>query len=177
MTREGALLVMVGAAALMVALIAWGWHRRKRRDSGLSAPLDVPADASLIASFPGLYVATTRHGAPLDRLAIRHLAYRSRVRVDVTDRGIGIAATGEPVVFLPRDALISTGRVTWTIDRVSEPGGLVCVTWRVADGVDAESAFRFQDVDPQAFLDAVISILPAPDTAPASTSASTENKS
>ncbi len=77
MTREGALLVMVAVALVLLALGVWAWRRRTRRDSGLTAPVgELPAGAVQTAAISGLYVATTRHDEPLERLAIRGLGFR-----------------------------------------------------------------------------------------------------
>ncbi|MFI8594281.1 hypothetical protein ACIGCK_07615 [Microbacterium sp. NPDC078428] len=164
MTREAAVAILVAVAVLLLGLMAWGWWRRSRRDRALSAPTDVPVDAAATASFSGLYVATTRHDAPLDRLAIRHLAYRGRVRVDVTATGVILRITGEPDVFLGAPLLLEVGRATWTIDRVVERDGLVYLAWRVDDTTVADSYLRLQGTDPDALVAAVQEILPAPTT-------------
>ncbi|UUT35405.1 hypothetical protein [Microbacterium elymi] len=73
MSREGALLIVVAIAIVAIGLMAWGWWRRTRRDAALTAPHDtLPADATF-AAYNGLYVATTAHDQPLERLAIRGL--------------------------------------------------------------------------------------------------------
>ena len=72
MTREGALLVMIAVAVVLLALGAIAWRRRTRRDAAFEAPVgEIPAGAEVRAAQSGLYVATTRHGEPLERLAIR----------------------------------------------------------------------------------------------------------
>jgi hypothetical protein len=171
MTREAAVLVMVGAALLILVAMLWGWRRRKRRDAGLQAPLgDIPAGAEVLATAGGLYVATTVHDKPLDRLSIRPLAFRSRVAVTVTSAGVALDLPGAPRVFIGRDRLRAVGRATWTIDRVVEAGGLPFFAWTVTDEVTADSYIRVQDADPAPLLDAVSGLLaPIPsstDTSP-----------
>jgi len=160
MTTEGALLVMIGVAALIIALVVWGWVRRTRRDAALTAPTDAaPADAQVRASFSGLYVATTRHGEPLERLAIRGLDFRSRADLFVTDAGVALDVTGAPRVFLGTDRLVAVAQATVAIDRVVEPGGLVRLDWRTDDGTVVDSYFRPQDASTPAVADAIAALL------------------
>lgn len=168
MTREAAVAVMIGVAVLILLAMLWGWRRRARRDSGLSAPLgEAPAGAVTLASAGGLYVATTAHGAPLERFAIRPLAFRSRVTVTVTTAGVALDLPGAPRVFIAAERLRGTGRATWTIDRVVEPGGLPFITWRVTDPavtdeVVVDSYFRVQDGNAAALLAAITGLVPTP---------------
>lgn len=166
MTREGAIAILLASAVLLLALMAWGWARRRRRDGALTAPLGVPEDAVISTFYSGLYVATTRHEQPLDRLAIRHLAFRSKARIAVSDRGVLLRLAGEPDVFLPADALVGVGRATWTIDRVVERDGLVVLAWRVDAETVADSYLRLQGDDPDALVNAISRLRP-PAEAPA----------
>ena len=142
MSREAAGLIMVGVALLLLLLVLLAWRRRVRRDAGLRAPLGIPEDAEIRERRPILYVATTRHDEPLERLAITPLAYRARGEAVRTDRGLALSIDGAPVVFLPSEQLISVDRSQWTIDRVVEPGGLVRVTWRVDEENIVDTYFR-----------------------------------
>jgi hypothetical protein len=149
MTLGAALAIMIGFGVLVLAGIAWGWSRRVRRDRGLAAPTDVPARFVAEASFSGLYVATTRHEKPLDRLAIRHLRYRGRVGIEISPAGILLAITGEPPVFLAASRIVGVDRATWTIDRVVERDGLVRLAWCVEPGSDPEN-------DPETIADSYV---------------------
>ena len=168
MTLGGALAVMIGFAVLVLAGIAFGWARRIRRDRGLVAPTAVPDDFAAEASFAGLYVATTHHDKPLERLAIRHLAYRGRVGVEVSPTGVLVAITGEEPVFLPADRIVGADRATWTIDRVVERDGLVRISWRLdaptesAAAPIADSYVRLTGDAPADLVAAITRILPTP---------------
>lgn len=165
MTREGALLVIVLVAVALLALGVWAWMRRARRDRGLTAPVaEVPEGAATIAVFPALYVATTRHGEPLERLAIRGLAFRSRADVTVTDAGVALDLTGRPRVFLRADRIEGTGQATVAIDRVVEPDGLARLSWRLDDGTVVDSYLRPQDASARAFVGAIGGILSSTQT-------------
>ncbi len=149
MTLGAAVAIMIGFGVLVLVGIAWGWSRRVRRDQGLVAPTDVPDGFVADASFSGLYVATTRHEKPLDRLAIRHLRYRGRVGIEVSPGGVLLAVTGEPPVFLSSSRIVGVDRATWTIDRVVERDGLVRLAWRVDSGSDP-------GVDPDTIADSYV---------------------
>ncbi len=174
MTRELALLIMIAVALLLVGAGVWAWRRRVRRDGALTAPVgEVPADAESIATVHGFYVATTRHDEPLERLAIRGLAFRSRVDVVVTTAGVALDLPGQPRLFLPTARIAEVGRATVTIDRVVEKDGLVRLVWRadgprtggaepVEPGTLVDTYLRPQDASARSLVDAVAGILPAP---------------
>ena len=165
MSREGALTVMIAVAVGLIAVLGWGWWRRAHRDSGLVAPVgEAPADARTVAAFPALYVATTRHGEPLERLAIRGLTFRSRADVTVTDRGVALDLTGKPRVFIPAERIDRAAQANVAIDRVVEPDGLVRLDWRLDDGTVVDSYLRPQDASARALADAVAGILPPTQT-------------
>lgn len=168
MTREGALAVMIAVAVVLLAALAWAWWRRTRRDAGLHAPVgEAPADAVTVAAFPALYVATTRHGEPLERLAIRGLGFRSRAEVTVTDAGVALDLTGQPRVFVASGRIQGVAQATVAIDRVVEPDGLVRLAWRLDDGTVVDSYLRPQDSSARALTDVVAGILPPTQTGPA----------
>jgi hypothetical protein len=165
MTREAALLVIVGVAVVLLALLAWAWRRRARRDAGLRAPVgEMPEDATVHAVFPVLYVATTRHDQPLERLAITGLGFRSRADVTVTDAGVALDLTGQARIFLSTDRIQDVGQATVAIDRVVERDGLVRIAWHLDDATVVDSYLRPQDVSARALADAVTAVLPSNQT-------------
>ncbi|GGH35738.1 PH-like domain-containing protein [Microbacterium album] len=178
MTRETAALVMATVAALILALMLWGWRRRVRRDAGIVPPVGERRGLTR-AVFAGFYVATTRHDAPLDRLTVRHLAHRSRVVVTVTEEGVTLDLPGEPTLFLDAARLAGVGRATWTIDRAVEPDGLVLVAWTADDGTICDTYIRLQDGDPDALVEEIARLHagaapdPRPSSPPAQDSTST----
>ncbi|MCG7415225.1 hypothetical protein MHK74_11725 [Microbacterium aurum] len=161
MSREGALLVMIAVAIALLAIGVIAWRRRTRRDADLAAPFgEAPAAAVERERVSGLYVATTRHGEPLERLAIRGLGFRSRVDVTVTDRGVALDLTGQPRLFLETARIADVDLATVAIDRVVERGGLVRLTWRAGDTL-VDSYLRPQDGSARALAAAIAAILPA----------------
>jgi hypothetical protein len=161
MTREGALTVMIAVAVVLLGVLAWAWWRRTRRDAGLVAPVgEVPEGSRVLAAFPGLYVATTAHDRPLERLAIRRLGFRSRVDVTVTDAGIALDLAGAPRIFLATSRLASADQSTVAIDRVVERDGLARLAWRIDDDTVVDTYLRPQDASARALVDAVRPIIP-----------------
>ncbi|WP_243074769.1 hypothetical protein [Microbacterium sp. SS28] len=160
MTQQGALLTMISIAAALLFSLVWAWIRRTRRDSALTAPVgEVPARAAVLAVFPGLYVATTKHGQPLERLAIRGLGFRSKADLTITDAGVALDLTGQPRVFLDVSRIAGAAQATVAIDRVVEPDGLTRIDWRTDDGTVVDTYFRPQDASARALADAVSGIL------------------
>jgi hypothetical protein len=147
--------IIVGAILLLaLAGMYLGWLSRRRRQADLPALGAAPADPGrVLAEAEGLYVATTLAGAPLERIAVRGLGFRSRASVTVAESGVVLALTGQEPAFLPRASLRGIGRATWTIDKAVETGGLVALGWRLGDR-DVESYLRL-DGDPSALLTAV----------------------
>lgn len=156
MTREAASLVMIAAAVVAVGLMAWGWMRRRRRDSALVAPLGEPPEGSrVLAAFDALYVATTDHGAALERLAVRGLAFRSRARITVTDSGVALDMPRLPRVFVPTEAIAGVDLATVTIDRIVERDGLTRLTWWIEPTRAVDSYLRPVDASARALAAAI----------------------
>ncbi|MFS0893754.1 hypothetical protein [Microbacterium sp. 179-I 3D3 NHS] len=172
MTREIAIAVMIAFALLILATMLLAWRRRLRRDAGLTAPLGVPEHAEVLRRDEVLYVSTTRHDQPLERLAVAPLAYRARGELAVTDRGVALCLDGTPTVFLAASRLVNIDRATVTIDRVVEPGGLVRIAWRVDGGTVVDSYLRLATGDPHDLLTDLQRLVPAvPDPAATDTAA------
>ena len=166
--RDLAVVITIGVAVLVLLAMVFAWRRRLRRDAGLSAPLGVPEHAEILSRHPVLYVSTTRHDEPLERLAIRPLAYRARGELAVTDRGAALCLDGAPTVFLPSDRIASVDRATVTIDRVVEPGGLVRLAWSADADTIVDSYVRPTAGTPDHLISELQRLIPATDTGAAS---------
>lgn len=166
MTREAAVLVMLAVALVILGLIAWGWWRRVRRDSSIVPPRgELTGAPAPRESFDVLYLATTRVGEPLERLAVRGLGYRSLATLSVTDGGLTLDLTGQQRIPIPSESLHAVGQATVTIDRVVERDGLVCLTWLIADDTLVDSYFRPRDASARAVTDAISDLIPSGETA------------
>lgn len=156
MTREAALLLMIAIAVVLLALMAWGWYRRTRRDAEpLTTVHDLPAGTSVIARHDGLYVATTRQGEPLERIAAPGLAFRSRADITVADAGIALDIPGQQRLVIPAARLIDVAQATVAIDRVVEKDGLVRLTWRAEPGTAVDTYLRARDASSAALADSI----------------------
>ncbi|MEJ1087521.1 hypothetical protein WDU99_04235 [Microbacterium sp. Mu-80] len=163
MTRELAGLIMAVIAAAVLLTMFFAWRARLRRDAGLVAPIGVPEHAEVTGRHEILYVATTRHDEPLERVAVRPLTYRARGELVLTDRGIALSLDGAPTVFLASERLTAVDRATVTIDRVVEPDGLIRLVWRVADAASVDSYIRPISADPQQILPGLQRLCAAPE--------------
>lgn len=152
MSREGAVLIIAAVAALILLGMFLGWRARIRRDAGMSAPIGVPEHAEVTARHEILYVASTRHDEPLERVAISPLSYRARGELVFTDRGVALSLDGADTVFLASERLVAADLATVAIDRVVEANGLVRLVWRVADGILIDSYLRLASATPQQIL-------------------------
>ncbi|GAA3946505.1 hypothetical protein [Microbacterium soli] len=152
MSREAAVLITVAIAVLILVAMFIGWRRRLRRDAALEAPLGVPEHTEVVARHEVLYVATTAHDQPLERIAMKPLAYRARGELALTDRGVALSLDGSPTVFIASSTLVTVDLATVAIDRVVETDGLIRLVWRVADGVLVDSFLRTVSVGAQQIL-------------------------
>ncbi|MFD5214859.1 hypothetical protein [Microbacterium sp. NPDC058345] len=166
MTRETAALI-IGAVALLILLaMLFAWRARLRRDAGLSAPLGVPEHADVTSRHEVLYVATTRHDQPLERLAIRPLAYRARGELALTDRGVALSLDGAPTVFLASSRLVAADTATVAMNRVVEPNGLIRLVWREPSGILVDSFLRLTSGEPHQILPELERLCSAPENGP-----------
>lgn len=162
--RDIAVAITIGVALLVLLTMLLAWRRRLRRDGEHKAPLGVPEHAEVLARHEVLYVSTTRHEQPLERLAIAPLAYRARGEIAVTDRGAALALDGAPTVFIASAKITSVDRATVTIDRVVEPGGLVRLSWKVDEDTVVDSYLRAVTGTPQKLISDLQRLIPATDT-------------
>ena len=156
-------IIVVAVLVLVLLLMLRGWRRRTRRDSTAGGGYEAPATASgALAEAETFYVATTRSGEHLERLAIPGLAFRGRGRVTASVDGVTIAVKGESPVFVAAQALAAIGATNTAIDRVVEKDGLLRLSWITTAGVAVDSFLRVVDpADRPQLIGAVNSILPA----------------
>lgn len=161
MDRLTPALIVISILLLAFALMLLGWRNRRRRQAGLGRPQPLPegiGEPSI--RVPVLYVATTRADAPLDRIAVHGLGFRSRGEVGVHPEGVVLALRGQEPVYVPAAAVRGATRATWTIDRVVEEGGLVMLAWTL-DGTEVDSYLRVTDDRAAALLAALRAVAPA----------------
>ncbi|QEE61273.1 hypothetical protein FVA74_06525 [Salinibacterium sp. dk2585] len=148
MDKNSLMAIVVALMIILPALMALGWHNRRRRQSSIPAPRRL--DAALVdASFAAdvFYVATTVAGEPLERIAVGGLGFRARASIAANGEGVALTIPGQAPAWIPAEEIVGIDRATWTIDRVVEPDGLVLLAWRlVADSGEStpvDSYLRF----------------------------------
>jgi hypothetical protein len=158
--------LILASAVIPLALISVGmvrgWRARRRRQADVVRPSSPPADLGEVLLVEDLlYVATTRADAPLDRIVVAGLGFRSRGVLTVAGSGIRLDLAGANAVFLPTSSLLGVGRATWTIDRVVGNDGLVFVRWANGEGKATTLDSYFRSTDPAALLSAIERVVPA----------------
>ncbi|MDR6970719.1 hypothetical protein [Leifsonia shinshuensis] len=148
---------ILAVLAIVIGLAVLGWRRRVRRDSPAGGGYSTPGTLSApVAEVEALYVATTRGGEHLERLALPGLSFRGNATVAVRPEGVSIAVTGEPAVFVPASVLTGVGVASVAIDRAVERDGLVRLGWTTSGGTAADSYFRVVDPAGRAQLIAAV---------------------
>jgi len=149
--------VMIGFVVI-IGLAILGWSLRRRSQRGIPATEPMPADVgALVGEFEGFYVSTTLDGQPLNRVAVRGLAFRARATFAVTETGVILALPGNNI-FIPRSSIREVTRANYTIDRVVETGGLVLLAWTLGD-TKLDSYLRVEATAD--LVSAIESLLPA----------------
>jgi hypothetical protein len=171
-----AALVLVLLALLLLGM--WlAWRSRSRRDAGMSAGQPLPSGGiHPILATDVLYVATTKAGRPLERLAIRGLAFRARAELTLADEGVVLAVPGQEPIFLAAAQLRSARPATWTIDRVVESDGLIALSWRSGE-TDVDSYLRVIDPPQHSRVLSTLSSLISAQASPAPTDSTTPTES
>jgi hypothetical protein len=153
--------VVLGVLALLLLLMWLGWRSLQRRSAGIPVPQPIPAETGAQRiSVPGWYVATTHAGRPLERVAVRGLAFRAKADIRVADGGVELRLSGGSECFVPAGAIRLVERATWTIDRVVETGGLVVVGWTLG-ATDVDTYLRVDD--PASLTAAIATLIEVPE--------------
>lgn len=158
-------LVTVLVLAVLFALLRRGWTGRVRRQAGIAAPPAPPAgieDREPRLSVPGMYVATTEAGAPLERIAAHGLGVRARATAHVLDDGVLFDRQGAAPLFVPAADVVSVGTSSGMVGKFVERDGLAVLTWSLGS-TPVDTGFRTQRAeDRRRLLDAVEEIAPVP---------------
>lgn len=154
-------LIVIVTVLIFVGMWA-GWRARTRRDAALVPVHHVPEDVgSPVISTRVLYVATTRHGEPLQRLAIRGLGFRAQGTLAVHSGGVAVSVDGSDDVWIEASVIVSAEPAQVVIDKVVEKGGLLNLSWILGDA-PVDSYFRvFEPEKSAALYDAIDSITSA----------------
>jgi hypothetical protein len=140
---EWAATLIVVLVLLLVLFGMWqGWRAMVRRSAHLTPSHEVPGDlgAPRVAS-AALYVATTTHGKPLERLAITGLGFRAQGGIAIYGSGAVLSVTGSEDVWVPASDLLGAAPAQVVIDKAVEKDGLLVLSWNL-NGTTVDSYFR-----------------------------------
>lgn len=160
--------VSLAIIAALCGMIWWGWRNRKRRQSHVPAPEDIPAalldDEPLIAA-EGMVVGTVSAGDYLDRVAVHQLGIRTTGRVEVHSAGISVLRAGARNWFIPATDLTHVRTDRGVVGKFVERDGLIIIGWQLGE-VAVETGFRPRQTDVShqivTTVETVISDTPAP---------------
>ncbi|MFD2758915.1 PH-like domain-containing protein [Gulosibacter faecalis] len=149
-----ATLCILAVVVIIVGAMWLGWRRRQRTQSHLPSPKQLPAGLGtpVFAVDDAHYVATSKTGNALDRIAKRPLAYRGRATVEVHPQGLALGIAGEEPFFIPTAQLETVAVAQATIDRAVERDGLIVVRWLLDPAQSVETYLRVVNPDERATL-------------------------
>ncbi len=149
-TQWGPRLLLTLLTLAVIGLGVWGmargWRQRQARQGDIPAPGPAPADLPSEGYVTGQYVATTRAGDLLDRIAVHGLGNRGRAALLATDAGVHLVRTGEDPIWIPRASLREVRLGSGQAQKAYEAGGLVLIGWTLG-ATDVETGFRADDPD------------------------------
>ncbi|GAB3047153.1 ABC transporter permease [Sediminivirga luteola] len=137
----GAIIAVVLTVGLF-ALAWYGWRSRKRGQSHIPAPPQVPAELDGAGDrIPAMYVATTLERQRLERVAVHTLGIRTQGAVFPCERGVIVERAGVPDFFIPREAITGVRAESGMAGKFVEKDGLVVVTWTLGE-TSVDTGFR-----------------------------------
>jgi MYXO-CTERM domain-containing protein len=159
--NPGSVSVVLALMVLALVGMALGWRRRRRAQGGTALP-PVPADLGPARfTVPGLLVATTFAGRPLERVVADGLGFRAQATLAAHDAGVLVERAGGAPFLVPAGS--AAGTASWALDKGVERDGLTVLGWSLTDAdgtaVPVESAFRLA---PEAHAAVLAALTPSP---------------
>lgn len=136
--------VSLAVIAVFCLLIWLGWRSRKRRQSHLPAPAEVPAElieADPSAAAEGMVIGTVKAEDYLDRIAVHQLGLRTTGRIEIHDGGVAIFRAGARNLFIPAEQVAYARTDRGVVGKFVEKDGAIILGWALGDQ-DVETAFR-----------------------------------
>lgn len=136
----------VALAIILLAglLLWWGWRGRRRRQSAIPAPQQIPApllDQEPLVGAEGMVVGTVYAGDHLDRVAVHGLGLRSHGRLEVHTQGVAVLRAGAENYLIPVQSLTHVRTDRGVVGKFVESDGVVIIGWRLGQ-TEVETAFR-----------------------------------
>ena len=152
--------IVFALIATALTLMGLSWQRRQRRDLAIVLSSPAGSRGARVLSIECLYVATTPHDQPLERLAIPGLAYRAKASVSIETTGVLIEPRGEHPTLIDRSRLRGVRSANATIDRSAGRASLTAIDWQAANGDEITSFLRIPSrLDRTLFVEAASELL------------------
>jgi hypothetical protein len=156
MDKLPSLLLILGLAAAIFAMLGIGWRNRLRRQSDVEPLPEVPAELGApLAVADGQYVASTTGGDWLDRIAVHNLGIRTNATLSVHPEGVLLDRAGAGPVFIPAGRLTGVRQESGMAGKFVEKDGLLVLGWMLGSH-ELDTGFRTRRADDKALLLATI---------------------
>lgn len=141
---------IAGGVVVLFCLLIWlGWRHRKRRQSGVPEPQDVPAellDLEPRAAAEGMVIGSVTGGQYLDRIAVHQLGLRTTGRVEVHQQGVAIFRAGARNLFIPAADLVYARTDRGIVGKFVEKDGAIILGWTLGEHA-LDTGFRPRRVE------------------------------
>ncbi|WP_300342968.1 hypothetical protein [Nesterenkonia sp.] len=128
-----------------ICLLIWlGWRGRKRRQSALPAPPQIPEElieAEPQAGAEGMVIGTVSAADYLDRVAVHELGLRTTGRIEAHSSGAAIFRAGARNWFIPAGDLQYVRTDRGVVGKFVERDGALIIGWRLGETA-VETGFR-----------------------------------
>ncbi|WP_223881419.1 PH-like domain-containing protein [Nesterenkonia ebinurensis] len=128
--------ISLGVVVLFCLALWLGWRNRKRRQSDVPEPQDVPGElleAEPRAAAEGMVIGTVTGGEYLDRIAVHQLGLRTTGRVEVHDQGVAIFRAGARNLFIPATDLAYARTDRGMVGKFVEKDGAIILGWALGE--------------------------------------------
>lgn len=133
MTRTILVLALIALVAMAYGGMRRGWQTRLAAQGYVAAPA-ATTDASAVAGpWAGTYLGAVFADRWLDRITVHTLGARGPAQVSVTAAGIDVVRPGERSFGIRTADVIGVRADTGIAGRAYESGGIVVITFRLAD--------------------------------------------
>lgn len=149
------------AILVVVCGLLWlGWRNRKRRQSHVPAPMEVPEkllEAEPEAAAEGMVIGTVKATDYLDRIAVHELGLRTEGRIEVhwapaseqkqhrddpaAPHGVAIFRAGARNWFIPAQQIQHAGTHHGMIGKFVERDGVIMIGWELGE-TEVATGFR-----------------------------------
>lgn len=128
---------IAGGGVVLFCLLIWlGWQHRKRRQSDVPEPEDIPAellDLEPRAAAEGMVIGSVTGGEYLDRIAVHQLGLRTTGRVEVHQQGVAIFRAGARNLFIPAADLAYARTDRGMVGKFVEKDGAIILGWTLGE--------------------------------------------